>query len=478
VVMAGFFSAPGETATVRTYYDLNNNGSLDASDPLVDLGFVWDGSWQDLDETANGTLQDTLETYTIPPGTYFIRVTDAGGADQATLVVLDLQEGIQVAGTVALPPTTPGLLVFFLPADSLQNLPPFNAFTNQLGLFSLRLPNEYEGTRWIPVVFDLLVQAPSYVSPLSFEDTVVITAPLTTVNLSMTPSDGTQITGTLQDDASNPLPVDSIQVFAAGMYTNLVDTSMVLAFARCYDGAFTLQVMGPIAFYQVAPHSWEPFVPRFLAPGPQLAMITGTGQAEVTLTAYRTNATITGHVYFYDDQPADQRVLRGEGYQLGSPFVAGQTYTGTYSDGHYEMWVSSELGEYRVYVDPATVPDSFYVQEGTQVVGPGATNVDFHLHPVAVEENLEPQPSLVVHWTQGVVRHRLNFTVVVPQAQTLRFEVYDLTGRLRAVLGEQRVTSGEHTLHLSLPSSLTSGTYFLLIRNAHRTLGTYRFVKL
>jgi len=477
VLMAGFFSAPGETATVRTYYDLNNNATLDASDPLLSLGWMWDGSWQDLDETVNGAIQDTIETASIPPGTYFLKVTDAGGSAQATLMVTDLQEGILVTGAVALPPATPGLLVFLLPADSNQQLPPLNAFTNHLGVFTLRVPESYAGTRWIPVVFDLLVQAPSYVSPLTFEDTVVITAPTTTVNLAMSPSDGTQILGTLQDDAGAPVPLDSLQVFAVGMYTNLVDTSMALAFGRVYGGSFTLQVKGPIAFYQVAMQSAEAFVPRYLAPGPQMAMLTGTGQAEVTLTAYRTNATITGHVYWNEDQPADNILLRGEGYALGSPFVAGQTYTGTYSDGHYEMWVSSELSEYRVSVDPASVPDSFYVQEGVQVVGPGATGVDFHLYPLAVEEQGTPRPSLEVHWTQGVVRHELAFTLTLPEAQTLRFELYDAAGRRRARLGEQRFSRGEHAVRLPLPAALPGGTYFLVVRNDHRTLGTYRFVK-
>ncbi len=476
VLVSGFFAAPGDTAVMRIYYDLNNNGTLDADDPLLDRSFLWDGSWADLDETANGQYQDTLKTEGIPQGTYFLQATDPGGAAQATLTVVESQTGIQVTGTVAVPPLTPGLLVFFLPADSGQTLPPFNGFTNHLGTFSLWLPPEYEGTHWIPMVYDFLVQAPGFVSPLNFDDTVTITAPVTTVNLSLLPSDGTEIQGTLQDDAGDPLPIDSVTVFTFGMYTNFVDTSYALATARVLGGSFTLQVMGPFGFYQVSPLSYEPYVPRYLAPGEQLVILTGSS-AQTTLTAYQTNATITGHVYFDDNQPADGIQLMGDGYIMGNPFAAGHTYTGTYSDGHYEMWVSSSLAEYEVSVDPSTVPDSFYVAEGTQTVAPGATGVDFHLYPMAVAESPAPRPSLMLSGLQGVVRRRLAFTLETSRDLDLQVDLYNAAGRRVARLGTVHLTPGTHALSYTLPTSLPGGTYLLVLQDSHRILRTHRFVK-
>ncbi len=476
VLVSGFFAAPGDTAVMRIYYDLNNNGTLDADDPLLDRSFLWDGSWADLDETANGQYQDTLKTEGIPQGTYFLQATDPGGAAQATLTVVESQTGIQVTGTVAVPPLTPGLLVFFFPADSGQTLPPFSGFTNHLGTFSLWVPPEYEGTHWIPWVFDMLVQAPGFVSPLDFEDTVTITAPVTTVNLSLQPSDGTEIQGTLQDDAGDPLPIDSVTVFTFGMYTNFVDTSYALATARVLGGSFTLQVMGPFGFYQVASLSYDPYVPRYLAPGEQLVILTG-GSVQTTLTAYRTNATITGHVYFNDDEPADGIHLLGYGNIPGNPFAAGHTYTGTYSDGHYEMWVSSSLAEYQVSVDESTVPDSFYVAEGTQIVAPGATGVDFHLYPMAVAESPAPRPSLTLSGLPGVVRRRLAFTLETPRDLDLRVDLYNAAGRRVARLGTVHLTPGTHALSYDLPASLPSGTYLLVLQGPHRILRTHRFVK-
>ncbi len=477
VLMAGFFDAPGDTAVLRIYYDLNNNGSLDADDPLLDRSNLWDGSWSDLDETANGQYQDTIKTEGIPQGTYFLRVADAGGADEATLIVVEPQEGIHVTGIVAVPPATPGLLVLFLPADTSEHLPPFEGFTNALGTFSIWVPQEYAGSHWFPVVFDLLVQAPGYLSPVDFGDTLVLNAPVTTVNLALQPSDGTEIQGTLQDEDGNPVPLDSIQVLAFGMYTNFVDTSFAFTVTRVLGGSFTLPVSGPFGFYQVAPTSMEPFLPRYLAPGAELVILTG-GSAQTTLTAYHTDATITGHVYFNESDPADHIVVRATGYQIGPSFPEGMTYTGTYSDGHYEMWVSSTLSQYQVSVDPGSIPDSFYVQEGTQTVGPGATDVDFHLYPVAVEETLEPRPTLAVRNFPGLVRDHLSFVVATPRDLPLELELYDVTGRRLASLGTWQLSPGEHRMDLRLPNELPQGAYVLVARSQNRVLWSRRFVKM
>lgn len=438
MVITGYFEAPGETANVCIYADLNENGVIDAPDKKVIWGRIFDGEYDDENEAEDGFYEEIDKEGLPVSGQFIYYAEDNGVSDEVVITIMALSSSYSISGKITEPPNTAGIMVHVAPGGLFEGGDfMYGDITDANGDYQIYIPDSLGNTYWGIIPMDLLCIIPGYVAPVSM-DNVLVDGHITGQDIAFIASDGVTISGDFKDDDDNLLG-DDLQIMVFEYWFTATDSFAGIAFTKTTPGgSYTIDVCGGLAAYLMVQGDAGPLYPDYLGPEEIQVMYMFGQPTNITadITAYKADTVITGHVY-KDGNPADNIEIRTE----DSDWEIGETRTGTFSDGRYKLRVASESSGYEVYIE--NVPDGYYVEEGSQYVAPGATDVDFHLVKIGIEESLKVQKSnslkVLVCPNPFSTKTVIGFQVpdvasgFLPdkcgrQAPTL--QIYDLSGRL------------------------------------------------
>lgn len=450
---------PSATIDYKIYFDINDNQQLDTADPLLGYSVLKEGSAWDLDETANSFY--SMTEYQTIIGKYLLYVEDNGVADTAYLELTPFvpPTDFRIRGHVT--PPLKGIAVMAMKlsmgetfASSYWNAislvkqagepQTWGAFTQADGSFEIYLPTAMDSVFVMVMDFGDVTHLVSQQNLLNLVnvDTIVEIDPIPLVE----PTDTAY--GIVVDDLNNPL---GPYFHVMNMTINLFDMSMFWAITYNHaDGTFQLPIVNLPTFGMYMFMVDNPFIPDYMTPAPLDTMAMGYPQFDnLQFIAYVADTMISGHVYM-NGLPADNIMVTGVNIQAGSNFTL------SLSSGDYELRVSSKFSEYQVGVTP---PETLVceVQEGTQPAAPGDTGVDFHITCLSVEEHTAPYFSFDIN---PIATDRIEFILTLCEISSVRFMLYDLTGRKLHELSYRSLAPGIYRMVWDI-GELHSGIYFL-----------------
>lgn len=369
----GNFEGGDTIVDVTVYLDLDNDGVVDPEDPVLDYSVAIDGSWEDIDETVNGFFSTIGDMIPIS-GDFILTIEDAGGSDQVILHIMPLTSSYSIYGDID--PDTAGLIAMAIPKGYEDVYVGDVADAN--GNYTINIPDTYAGTYFNVMVMGAINILPDYLGHFS-TDSILLSGNVLH-NDSLIPTDYSMIYGVFVDE--NGLPYTKSVL--SGTFGRFVDIFGDLYI--CNQGGSTdlgaggmflhTSPFGQVGNYWEArfetdadPYSMDP--PRI----DSIAFGSTPDTLADTITIYSCDAAITGTV-FVDGTPADAIEMWAWNDTTGDA-----PWTGTYSDGHYRLLVSTYVDSYWVGVD---TEDS--VVEGDQYVPHGATGVNFHIITTGIEE--------------------------------------------------------------------------------------------
>ena len=416
-------------AKFSIYHDANGNKSLDNSDNLIYRSKIIDGSWKDVDEVENGYYKtiDQSGSSVLPPAQY-VCVVDDGNPAYVALKVVTPTSSYGISGKIEGIPNKSNIVVIAVPIELNDDEDPFSfsALSDNDGNYVIYIPDSLAMRGYSVTGFDIFVKNPGFSSIL---DTTSInvdgmeTKDINFVEVSL------NITGYVVDQDGNLLNVDSGFVH---VYELVGDT--ILVNSGYATDNYHLYLKEASLLYGYSLEADFPYIhPDYMEP---VSIDTfGFGLSDdidsVNITVYEGNAKITGHIY-KNDNPADNIEINCK----DENYVLGYAYSGTYSDGYYELFVYDTTAFYKVYPE---VPQNCESDVEYKLVPPGATNVDFHLT-----------------CTEGVK----NITLPIPDIRIVRksqliaeenIEIYSINGRM---IGNRDVIE-----------KLSTGFYYLKSKN-------------
>jgi hypothetical protein len=456
-----WFESPGAVAEAVLHVDLNGNGQLDPSDPWLYKCRLIDGSFDDEDESANWEYSEKREPF-IYAGSFFLCAEDNGVADTVFLTVNPPVSEHCVYGTVTVPVNQANILVCLielLDESAAEFGYSYSAFTDSTGSYSIHVPDESANSWYRLIAIDFVDIAPGYAGNDMFNDSVFVADSAEKDIAMQFFSDTTTICGTWKNDLGEPI-IGPAPVFGISFLWQASPRSWVRAVTDD-TGAYRIDLpkASPAEgyMYLVWPGITSQFYPELMSPVSQNSQGLGPSPAEINinLRSYRTTSTISGHVY-RDGEPYDKCRLEAE----SSTIIIGDTYTKTYSDGRYEMWVSDACSLYRLEIARGSIPEDYSVNPTQHIASPGDTGIDFYLTGPGVEESnyqlatgnkqLSIHPNPFIH--NVVVEFGVRGWEFV-DGEPSAFKIYDLGGRLvekadGKVIGER----------------LEAGVYFVKVR--------------
>jgi hypothetical protein len=178
------------------------------------------------------------------------------------------------------------------------------------------------------------------------------------------------------------------------------------------------------------------------------------------LTAYRTDTTVLGTV-LKDGAPYDHCEI-----ECGAAGVGGN-YTMTYSDGHYEMPVSSLAAQYNVNVADNSIPPGYTVIPTQHTVAPGSTNVDFSLTIIAADETPLVQKKPGVHaYPNPFVSEAI--VELCGSEKNRSLQLYDIAGKCVREIKSETARNNKVTFRLS--KTIPTGIYFYSVHTETEVL--------
>lgn len=445
------FESAGSTALYKVYVDANRSGAIDATDPLLSWGKFYDGSFLDEDEAQNGSYHQIYkETGEFPNTQLILKAEDNGIADSVVLNVQPLSSGYSVYGKVTGIPDPSNILIFteYTSGETGRRYT-YRAITDSLGEYRIYIPDSLGNRSWKVICGDFLVRAPGYLAPLSL-GSIFIDGHVRK-NFPFFPSDGVTISGKVKGDNGLSLP-DSLTVWGGG--GTLVSLGVATAYTTSGTGFYNLKIKGNTASEWHIQPLLDPLFPEYLTP-PEL-VLTITGNKTQDLSCYKADTTITGHIY------KDGGFADGIRVQAEDTVLTGKTWTGSFSDGHYELRVSSKADNYRIRLNPNDIPSGYGVQEGFQWAKPGDQGVDFHLISTGIIQlpNLDRSPTRSLEIAPNPAKDFLNAKFFLSKAGPTSLKVYDTFGRLVMAQFNHWLEAGYHHSHFPL-RGLANGVYFV-----------------
>ncbi len=378
LLVSAQFEVPGAIASGGFYYDLNGNDQIDAQDPVMMHIRMIDGNFDDEDELANGSY--LLEDEPIPfTGQFLAYGEDNGVADTVSIMVNAVSTSYSISGTVTTPTNQAHLLVMVGYQDTITSHEyNFGDFTNSSGNYAISIPSNLGNTWWTILVLDFANVAPLYMGPF---DSVYVSGHVNK-NLAMVSAvpDTCTISGYVRNEFG-------IALAGPSRITSVTTSSTIVGFRPGYtnaSGYYNIKVMGNgiWSYHSADAEIIDQYYPNYMDPVERDTILFGQTlpyYIVFDLKAYTTTNTISGHVYL-DGLPYDKA-------RIGSNSNLGESYAKSYSDGGYSVPVSDSLTElYTISVDDNSIPAGYIVLEGPQNAAAGATGIDFHLIPLAIDE--------------------------------------------------------------------------------------------
>jgi len=459
--ITGNTESNGASAKAALYYDVNGNGTIDGNDHWVLKFRLIDGNFDDTDEAKNGTINITRKTFTIT-GHFVLRVEDGGVSGTVAIQVNPISSSCSISGTITTPANTPNIFIGIMDTIYDEEVL-YGAFTNSSGAYSIVLPAVFKDSTVTMSSMDLAgIVGRNYISNqiIPFEVTGVMTGKdLALTNLT---NDTTFVSGTVKDDASNPIP-DTFQIIGGvsgtlgtfGLFTNTNSSGY-------YN--YIIKKQGP-AYYLTGANLQDQFYPQYLNPLYKNATFY-VAPLSITnnITVYRATDSICGFVY------KDGLPYKGAQIDIGVAYPTGLTagtYTKTYSDGHYTAYVSGALTTYTVGVAKKSIPVGDTVEEGPSVnASPGATNVNFHIR-VGIEESNKVSIYPIIIQPNPFVN---NLKFELPhQKMAGNLYIYDITGtQIEALIPTYSSNGISFNLYTN-SKKMPAGIYFYSLKTPNRT---------
>jgi hypothetical protein len=444
-----WFESPGAVAEAVLHMDLNGNEQLDPSDPWLYQYRLTDGGFDDEDESPNWEYSEKREPF-IYTGSFFLCAEDNGVADTVFLTVNPLASEHCVYGSVTVPENQANILVCLIQVPGIGTSEfefqySYSTFTDSTGSYSIHVADEFANEWYHIIAMDFVGVAPGYESNDMFYDSVFV-ADSAENNIAMQFfSNITMICGVWKNDLGEPI-TGPAPVFGVNYTGEAKPRSWVRAVTDS-AGTYRIHLQRARAAAQygyfvsadlVFPEAASRFYPELMNPCARMTYGIGPSPEEMNLdlVSYRTTSTISGHVY-KDGEAYDECRVKAK----DSTGLVGNTYTKTYSDGRYEMWVSGVCSVYTLEIARASIPEGYSVNPRQQSALPGDTGIDIYLRGPGVEESnyqlstgngqLSIHPNPFTH--NAVVEFGVRSWEFVDEKPSA-LKIYDLGGRLVRVL--------------------------------------------
>ncbi|MDD5530800.1 MAG: T9SS type A sorting domain-containing protein [bacterium] len=466
--ITGYVESNGASAKATLYYDANRNGVIDGSEQWVLKFTLIDGNFDDADETKNGAIDITRKTFTIT-GNFVLYVEDSGISDSVAIQVKPpVSSSYSISGMVTTPANTPNIFVGII--DSVYDEQVlYGTFTDSSGAYSIVLPDVFKDSMITISAMDMLgIVGHNYISNNQNDPMAHFQITGTTIgkNLALTllSNDTTFVSGTIKDDAGNPLAAPFQIIGGAAGASNTFCLYTKTNSSGYYN--YIIKKQNP-AFYLTGADVQEQFYPQYLNPLYKKAVF-AIGPITITnnITVYRATDSICGFVY-KNGTPYKGAQINIEVVYPSS--ISGGTYTKTYSDGHYTAYVSNTFITYSVKVASKSVPDSFEVLEGdTMKAGPGAQGIDFHLYSkITLEEKNNSSTCPIIIQPNPFVN---NLKFELPdQKRAENLYIYDITGAQAAELIPEYSSKGASFSLYTNSKKMPAGVYFYSLKTPNRT---------
>jgi hypothetical protein len=394
-VMLSFdFDSSFHAAKCWLYLDLDQSGAADPADLLLHRIILQDNDSWDQNPVPDqyGRAFDYQEFDQIP-AQYIIRVEDGGTPQSATFEIDQLMTSTWISGTVTQPANLGNMVISYV-IDEGVGKPPhcFNALTDASGNYAIFVADKYRG--WIGqlTVSDKAGIAADWVMP-PVESLRVMRYGLRH-DIHLHPASA-WIYGRVEDEAGGLLPDGYIIAASSG---GASETGISKA-----------------GWYRIGmtPGQWDvegdiTQLSRDYLSGRQEAIeVTSGDSARVDLVFYSANSTVSGTIFLDGTPYSKLRVVADfdQGYSIGRSDNSGQ----------YEIPVSDQISSYRVRIDEKDIPTGYRADEEYGNVYSDATNIDFHLIPIAggivgslVVDPGDPYPDFAEFMVWGISRDNGN----------------------------------------------------------------------
>ncbi|MFQ6604656.1 MAG: carboxypeptidase regulatory-like domain-containing protein [Fidelibacterota bacterium] len=366
------YFSPGEiSAEIGVWIDGNGNGVFDTLDyDLGDYSQIFDNSAED-ENPAPGVYQYTVDNFNDGPNhvsnlQIYYTAADNGGWDVASLSIDPMITAYSFSGHIE--PAQANLIVFAF--DMNENNPeasPWMTVTDGAGNYQNYLP--YAGT-WSLLAFDFIGVLDGMAPDTAYFDIPVVGHETGYDFNFFTPTSGME--GIVSDE--NGYPLDSVLVWVSGDgpgYSTETDQAGYFFFSLV-DGEWWLSL-----------DDME-LVPDYLVPTDTLVYVPEDDTTWVEITAYSTDATISGTVYL-DNMP-------WSGPHVKAWSEIGWTRSPIGPNGQYELHVFSgadQFGGYFLSIPQHQLPPNVTITYMPQNVMSGTSSADIYL--ISVSGGLEGQ---------------------------------------------------------------------------------------
>lgn len=452
------FNIPvGSTTQAEIYYDVNQNGIIDAGDAVYAVFSVTDGQSGDQgpgddDGLANGAIKLAPSKIGLAPGKYILKFTQNGVSATITGTITPMvSPAYTISGKVTVPT---GLSAANCIIEMRRNggSPNFwDGVTDANGNYQIQMNSDTAGNPW--QIGIMTNPYPSYsVSPLEYK--ITINGNLTNINFAIVKPD-LQISGTIQDDNGIPLSNEYVQ-FIRTSSTGGMDLQI-----STNSGSGGLFFFGLTANNLLSNHTYFIWSGNNGSSGittNRMAAIWNIGNLSVgdnlsnIMTEYNTNSQITGRVLF-NGYPLGYQVMVG-----ASNFVeTAQSTTQTDYQGYFTIQVSNKFPTYKLF--------AINTQGNTVNASPGDNGVILELGSVGVKDGKNETPT-VFSLNQNYPNPFNPTTTIsfgIPERVNVNLSVYNQLGQKVAELVNGEMSPGMHTVNFNA-SNLASGIYFYEIK--------------
>ncbi len=437
LTLTGNFQGGDTSATIKFYYDANQNFTLDSGDKLVAFYKIYDGSPFDFDEIKNSYYSGYIPSVPVPMYMFVVGI-DNGGADTISLLVNHISSSTTVSGNVTAG-SNPADKIFVMASTDYGD---YAAFTGTDGSYNIYLPDSLVGDTAQIILIDFVGNNPGY---LGCMDSLVISGS-DTKNYQLTFTDSTMLSGYIIDNLGDTLK-DTATWFIGGGYLNGTTVQTLTAQTFLINGSYSMPIMKGLYF-----SNWEVdysfltdmYYPLYTNRKDTSLIVSGNTNFNILL--FKNDSSIKGHVYV-DGNGVDTFEVR---CSATSDTVVGDMKTITYSDGRYILPVSTASDSYNVFV---IVPDGYSCSPSLIPAACGDTGINFYLTQTGIksEDNIS-KSSVKVKFING------KLLVSGNSDKNISVAVYDLIG---SKVFEKTVSSGNGKFDLKLKN----GVYFAEIKN-------------
>lgn len=489
------FEQSGAVAKAILYYDINNNGILDTSDKWVAKFRFIDGNWADEDEMQNGVYSEKRAPLYMS-GNFLLYAEDNGVSDTVAMQVLPAPSPYCIYGKVTEPANTPNLFVcigdslsLFGALSGLGDMGKYHCgdFTDSSGAYSISVPEKFSNDNFL-IAVDIL----GITQNLIGQDSSIIISDTIQKDIAMqsitSDTDTTVLWGTVKNDLGNTVS-EEVSLYVCvlgfggktGMVVSKTDANGAyrIRFSRFKNSGYYYFFMTD---FGINKGFVDQFYPEYMSPCvfSKAGVNPSPSQINLKFKVYKTTNTISGNVYIqdsvsYEYVPLDN--IQIDISTLDSSKCSG-TYTKTYSDGHYTVYVSDSVSKYCVRITPEYIPpDGYKIIEGdTMIRIPGAINVDFHigLDSIGVEEKPLSKSSFKAQpnpFTSEIVFEVSKEEYIEPMG------IYNITGKKVCSLYPEGKNKVIRFIINDKEKRLPAGIYFYSLKAKNKTYKG-KFIKL